>query len=128
MTWYIYHWILVSDKISHHNSLSQKLTKRIGSTQIVVMTMMAASTATVVTFLFMFVSITLCQDITDGSGYTIQNVSSESSTKSLTATLNLINSTTVNGTDIPQLTLTVRYIFTIFSIITNKYISRYNIL
>ncbi|XP_054804193.1 alpha-glucosidase-like [Prosopis cineraria] len=44
-----------------------------------------------------------------GHGYTVQNVSSDSSNKSLSATLNLINSSSVNGPDIPHLGLTVSF-------------------
>ncbi|KAK4270859.1 hypothetical protein QN277_019627 [Acacia crassicarpa] len=74
--------------------------------------------ATWMAFVFMFIcfgclfdcalsSFHIKDEVTYGSGYTVGNVSSDSSAKTLSANLNLINSSSINGTDIPNLTLTV---------------------
>jgi alpha-glucosidase len=61
---------------------------------------------------YVILSQTVADDIPIGTqigyGYTITNVTTDPTAKSLTANLKLINSTDVYGPDIPELTLTVR--------------------
>jgi alpha-glucosidase len=67
-------------------------------------------------FFFITFCVILSQTVADdiplgtqiGYGYTITNVTTDPTAKSLTANLKLINSSDVYGPDIPELTLTAR--------------------
>jgi alpha-glucosidase len=67
-------------------------------------------------FFFIIICVTLSQTVADspskatqvGYGYTITTVKTDPTTKSLTANLKLIKSSSVYGPDIPLLNLTAR--------------------